>query len=60
MQANNAKAFKVPIARYAPNVKCFSKIDATTLERLKKKFDVSYLLAKENMAFVNYPAILEA
>ena len=39
--------------------KCFPKIDATSIERLKIKFDVCYLLAKVNMAFVNYPAILE-
>ena len=30
-----------------------------TKERLKKKFDVCYLLAKENTAFLKYPAILE-
>ena len=59
MQADNAKVSKVPIVCYAPIVKCFSKIDAITQERLKKKFDVCYLLAKENMAFVKYPAILE-
>ena len=34
-------------------------MDSTSQERLKKKFDVCYLLPKENMAFVKYPAILE-
>ena len=59
MQADNAKASKVPLTHYAPIAKCFSKMDSTNQERLKKKFDVCYLLAKENMAFVKYPAILE-
>ena len=59
MQADNAKASKVPLTQYAQIARCFSKMDATTQERLKKKFDVCYLLAKENMAFVKYPAILE-
>ena len=59
MQADNAKASKVPLAHYAPIAKRFSKMDAITKERLKKKFDVCYLLAKENMAFLKYPAILE-
>ena len=44
MQADNAKALKVPLAHYAPIAKCFSKMDAVTKERLKKKFVVCYLL----------------
>ena len=59
MYADSAKASKLPLARYAPIAKCFSKMDAVTKERLKKKFDVCYLLTKENMAFLKYPAILE-
>ena len=59
MQADNAKASKVPLDHYAPIAKCFSKMDVVTKERLKKKFDVCYLLVKENMAFLKYPAILE-
>ena len=37
----------------------FPKMDAVTIERLKKKFGVCYLLAKENVAFLKYPAVLE-
>ena len=48
MQADSAKASKIPLAHYVPIAKCFSKMDAVTKERLKKKFDVCYLLAKEN------------
>ena len=59
MQADNVKASKVPLPHYALIAKCFSKMDAVTKERLKKKFDVCYLLAKENMAFLKYPAILD-
>ena len=40
MQAENAKASKVPLAHYAPITKCFSKMDAVTKERLKKKFAI--------------------
>ena len=59
MQADNAKVSKVPLVHYAPIAKCFSKMDVVTKERLKKMFGVCYLLAKENVAFLNYPAILE-
>jgi len=34
-------------------------MDAVTKDRLKKKFDACYLLAKKNMAFLKYPMILE-
>ena len=37
----------------------FSKMDTVTKERLKKKCDVCYLLAKENIAFRKCPATLE-
>ena len=53
------QADKVPLVHYASIAKRFSKMDAVTKERLKKMFGVYYLLAKENVAFLNYPDILE-
>ena len=34
-------------------------MDPASKERLKKKFDISYVLAKENLPFTKYPAIHE-
>ncbi len=34
-------------------------MDDTVMERMKKKFDISYVLAKESMPFTKYPALHE-
>ena len=52
MHADSAKASMLPLAHYAPIAKCFAKID------IKAK-EVCYLLAKENIAFLTYPAKLQ-
>ena len=57
MQVDNAKASKVPHAHYAPIAKCFSKMDTATYTGWRN-FDVCYLLAKENMAFLKYLAYI--
>ena len=53
MQADNAKASKVLSAHYAPIAKCFFKRILLTKERLKKKFDVCFLLAKNIWHFLS-------
>ena len=52
-----AKASNLPITSYSPIAHCLLIIDDTTRLRLKKKFDISYLLAKEGMPFRKYPVI---
>ena len=49
VQVDNAKASKVPSAHYASIAKCFFKRTLLTKERLKKKFDVCFLLGKKNI-----------
>ena len=34
-------------------------LDETTRHRMRKKFDVCYMMAKANVPFVKYPAIVE-
>ena len=52
MDVDNTKASNLPLAHYALIATHFSKMDAVTKERLMKKFDVCYLLAKKiRMAF---------
>ena len=54
-----AKASHQCQASYSPLPRCFLKMDAATKSRMKKKFDISYMMAKENIAFRIYPAIFE-
>jgi len=34
-------------------------MDATTKDRMKRKFDTHYVLAKEGMSFLKYPAVFD-
>ena len=34
-------------------------LDATTQARMRRKFDVCYIMAKENIPFSKYPSVLE-
>ena len=38
---------------------CFSTLDGETRVKMRCKFDVCYLMAKENIPFVKYPALLD-
>ena len=55
MQADNVKASKVLPTHYAIIAKCFPK----WMLLQKKDWRKSLILAKENMAFLKYPVILE-
>ena len=59
LRADEAKAMKKPITTYAPIAKSLLVMDRSLEEKMGKKFDICYLLAKENMAFRKYPAIHE-
>ena len=45
------------VCDYAPIAKAFYKMDAMTENRIKKKFDVAYLMAKEGIAFNKMKAL---
>jgi hypothetical protein len=59
MRANEAKAMKKPVTTYAPIATSLLVMDKSLEKKMGKKFDICYLLAKENMAFRKYPAIHE-
>ena len=61
MSADQAKARNKPITSYAPIARSLLVMDKTLEEKMCKKFDICYLLPKENLAFRirKYPAIHE-
>ena len=59
MSADQAKARNKPITSYAPIARSLLVMDKTLEEKMCKKFDICYVLAKENLAFRKYPAIHE-
>ena len=58
-RAEQAKATNAPLTAYAPITKSLLAMDKSLQEKMSKKFDICYVLAKENMAFSKYPAIHE-
>ena len=46
-----------PIVSYSPIARSLMTMDTTVRERVKKKFDISYVLAKESMPFTKYQAL---
>ncbi len=52
-----AKANKQDMSSYSALARSFKRIDEATREKLRKKFDIAYVLAKEHMAFKKYPVI---
>ena len=59
LRVDSAKAKGETTAMLSPIAACFSTLDDETRRIIKLKFDVCYLMAKENIPFVNYPALLE-
>ena len=53
------KVSNQPLKTYSPIARSLLTINETTQKRMEKKFDITYMLMKENMAFTKYPAIYE-
>ena len=53
------KASAKDITDYAPIARAFSSIDSSTEERVKKQFEIAYMLCKEKMSFSKMSAICE-
>ena len=49
------KAANLPIC--SPISHLLTSMDETTKKRMGKKFDICYVMAKENLAFAKYPAL---
>ncbi len=56
---DQSKVQNQPLASYAPIMSSSMNMDAATKERLKKKFDICYMMAKEGMSFSKYPALCD-
>ena len=54
-----AKAIGESTAMLSPIAACFSMLDDETYAIMKQKFDICYLMAKESIPFVKYPAVQE-
>ena len=59
LHVNNAKAASQSIATYAPIAKSLLNMEASVKTKMKKKFDICYLMAKEGMGFEKFPALHE-
>ena len=53
------KAFNKSVISYSPIAKALLVMDEAMLEFMKKKYDISYVIVKENLAFKNYLALYE-
>ena len=56
-RTDNAQASQESISAYAPVAKSLLYIEKSEHTRLLKKFDLCYILAKEMMAFKEYPVL---
>ena len=57
LRVEQAKATNAALTTYAPIAKSLLSMDKLLEERMGKKFDFCYVLAKENLAFRKYPVI---
>lgn len=53
------KASAVAVTDYSPIARAFSSIDSATEERIKKQFEIAYMLSKENLSFSKMNAICQ-
>ena len=59
LRGDQAKGRNDPVSSYSPIARSLLTMDDAVKERMKKKFDISYVLAKESMPFTKFPAFHE-
>ena len=59
LRADQAKSKQLSITFYSPIARSLLRMDQALKERMRKKFDICYVMTKENMAFRKYPALHE-
>ena len=59
LKADLAKANNQSVTTFSPIARSLMNMDATTRERMKRKFDICYVMAKEGMAFSKYSALYD-
>lgn len=55
VRIESAKTSNLPITTYSPIARSLLAMDESVRSRMKKKFDICYMMAKEGMAFKKYP-----
>jgi len=59
LQTAQARGSRMPVVQYAPIARAFSMLSDIDRTRMRKKFDVSYLMAKESIAFEKFASLGE-
>ena len=59
LKINQTKDKEEPLATIAPIVNSLLKLDASTHDRLQRKFDICFVMAKEGIPFTKYPALYQ-
>ena len=59
LRAAQARASRTPVVQYAPIARALSMLNDVDCARMRKKFDVSYLMAKEGIAFKKFVPLCE-
>ena len=59
LKAELAKANNEPAVSFSPITRSLMNMDATTKERMKRKFDICYVMAKEGIAFSKYSVLYD-
>ena len=54
LRTAQAKASSEPVTSYAPIARALLMLDEPERARMRRKFDVCYLMAKEGIAFVSH------
>ena len=54
-----AKASSEPVTSYAPIARALLVLDEPEGARMRRKFDVCYLMAKKGIAFEKFPSLCE-
>ena len=54
-----ARSNRASITTFSPIARCLLNMDASTKERMMKKFDLCYVMAKEGLSFNKYPPLYE-
>ena len=59
LKADLAKANNESVTCFSPIARSLMNMDASTRERMKRKFDICFVMAKEGIAFSKYPALYD-
>ena len=59
LKVDLAKANNKSVTSFSPIGHSLKNMDASTKERMKRKFDIYYVMAKEGVAFSKYPALYD-